>query len=416
VQAVGRYIVEEPFYPLPAAPSPILRGIDVATVPPLFGYNGATLKGAARMALGTPRGDPLLATWQYGLGRTVAWTSDVTGRWAAEWVAWKEFPRFVAQWVGWTLPAPQVEGMNAQVTMSDALSADASSADATSPGGQAVLRVEMTDEAGQPRNFLDVTAVLVDPDLEVQEVGVPQVSAGLYEARVSVGEPGTYLIRVAAQSPADAAANAAAARRMLGQQTLGLVVPYSPEYSAAAVAGTDRRLLDVLARRTGGGELAEPLAAFAHNLPAADSAREVWRGLLLAVALLFPLDVALRRVMLGPGDVKKAWNWARERLPLRRQAAGGEQRALGRLFEARRRVRERTERQRQDLEGVRRPRGRGTVAPTPPEPKESAVPDSKGVRRPSGGGIVAPKPLGPREDEDALARLREAKRRARRER
>ena len=35
-----------------------------------------------------PRDDPLLAQWQYGLGRSVAWTSDSTGRWAKNWVGW----------------------------------------------------------------------------------------------------------------------------------------------------------------------------------------------------------------------------------------------------------------------------------------------------------------------------------------
>ena len=392
VQAVGRYIVEEPFYPLPAMPSPILSGIDVPTVPPLLGYNGATPKGTARVVLGTPRGDPLLATWQYGLGRAAAWTSDVTGRWATEWVTWQGLARFAAQLVGWTLPAPQAEGMDAQVTL-----ADRASPDGTSARDQALLRVEMVDRAGQPRNFLDLTATFIDPDLQAREVKLSQVGAGLYEARAALGRPGTYLIRVAARDPADAAAQG----QSLGQQTLGLVVPYSPEYSAVS-AGADRTLLEALARRTGGGELPEQLAAFVHNLPSADSAREAWRGLLLAVALLFPLDVALRRVMLGPADVLKAWGWVRERLPRRRpQAAGTGQRTLGRLFEAQRRVRERTARAHRE-----RPDHEDARPGVPPKPVGSG--ESPGQQQEELSPLEGPA------DEDAWARLREAKRRARR--
>ena len=48
--------------------------------------------------------DPLLARWQYGLGRAAVWTSDLKGQWGRDWVAWPEFARFSAQLVGWTNP------------------------------------------------------------------------------------------------------------------------------------------------------------------------------------------------------------------------------------------------------------------------------------------------------------------------
>ena len=115
-------------------------------------------------------------------------------------------------------------------------------------------------------------------------------------------------------------------------------MPYSPEYRAA---GADRGLLRELARRTGGGELAEPAAAFAHTLPVAARGQVIWPSLLLAAALLFPLDVAVRRLTLGPQDVRKAVAWLRLRWPFRRTAATRPERALGRLFQARARARRR---------------------------------------------------------------------------
>ena len=117
VKSVGQYIIEEPFYPLPASPSPVLKGIDQNDLPGLFGYNGTSPKGTARLDLLTTRGDPLLATWQYGLGRSAAWTSDLKGRWGSEWVKWNDFARFSAQLVGWLLPSPQVEGLNARISL-----------------------------------------------------------------------------------------------------------------------------------------------------------------------------------------------------------------------------------------------------------------------------------------------------------
>jgi len=371
VKAVGQYIVEEPFYPLPSAPSPVLRSIDATALPLLLGYNGTTPKGTARVALSTPRGDPLLATWQYGLGRAAVWTSDLKGQWATDWVVWDGFARFVAQLVGWTLPAPQVEGVTAQATLED---------------NGAAIRVEALDKAGRPRNFLDVTATLIDPDLQTTEVALAQVAAGSYEAMTQISQPGTYLVQYMVSEGGDT----------LGQQTLGLVVPYSPEYKTS---GTNRSLLSELARLTGGGELSEPMAAFLHNLPAADRAREIWGTLLLVAALLFPLDVAVRRVMLGSRDLRKAAIWLQEQLPAHRKKVTRQEPALSQLFQARDRVRVRRARQASPppaSPGV----SHGEPSPNPPEPQAEP-----------GEPLTTPSALA---DDDALSRLRKAKRRAQR--
>ena len=84
-QVSGQQIVEEPFFPILTSSSPIMRGLDDG-LPQLRGYNGTTAKPAAQTVLVTARDDPLLAQWQYGLGRSVAWTSDSTGRWAKDWL------------------------------------------------------------------------------------------------------------------------------------------------------------------------------------------------------------------------------------------------------------------------------------------------------------------------------------------
>ncbi|MBN1136435.1 MAG: VWA domain-containing protein [Anaerolineae bacterium] len=400
VQAVGEYIIEEPFYPLPAMPGPALQGLDVAALPPLLGYNGTTLKSTARILLGTPRDDPLLATWQYGLGRAAAWTSDLKGQWASEWLTWDGFARFAAQVVAWTLPAPQVEGIEARAHLED---------------DQAVIAVEASDEDGRPRDFLDIVATVIGPDLKTTEVALPQVGAGQYEARLALDAPGTYLVRVGVSQ----------GEEVLGQQTLGLVVPYSPEYAPAAQAasgadagdgGVDRALLEALARLTGGGKLPDPAAAFAHNLPAADRAREVWQPLLLLAALLFPLDVAIRRVMLGRSDVRKALAWVRERLFWRRRVQAGQERLLGALFRARERGRGRTRRQ----DTRREEAGSPTATATPPTSGERSAGQAPAPTAPASQPMPQPMPRPtpaaqtPDEvGEDALARLRTAKRRAR---
>jgi hypothetical protein len=382
VTAVGRYIIEEPFYPLPGMSSPIMSNLDPRTLPPLYGYNGTTPKGTSRLDLITPQGDPLLATWQYGLGRAAAWTSDVENRWATQWLAWEEFPRFAAQLVGWTLPAPQVEGLTASARVKE---------------NRGAIELEALDENGQPLNFLYAHASLVAPDLSVSETELTQVGPGRYQAEVPLSQPGTYLVRLGVNEGDNS----------LGQQVLGMVVPYSPEYRTSS---TDRPLLAELARITGGSELAEPVAAFIHNLEATAKAREIWQPLLLIVALLFPLDVAIRRVMLGRSDFEKAWVWMQARLPFRRRQTGAEQRVLGGLFKARERARQRQARESQvlDEKEVKPSKQRTGIQVTKDTEMSEETPADLSDLQP---------PSSPPSDsaQDTLSRLRDAKRRARRD-
>ncbi len=105
IRTAGERIVEEAFQPIPSASSEILDGLDAGRLPQLLGYNATTPKGSATVSLLTAREDPLLAQWQYGLGRAVAWTSDAREQWAAPWIGTAEFGTLTAQLVAWTLPA-----------------------------------------------------------------------------------------------------------------------------------------------------------------------------------------------------------------------------------------------------------------------------------------------------------------------
>ena len=376
VQAVGRYIIEEPFFPLPAVPSPVLHGLDATTLPLLLGYNGTTPKTTARMDLLTPRGDPLLATWQYGLGRAAAWTSDLKGQWGTRWIGWEDFPRFSSQLVSWLLPAPQIDGITAHAELEN---------------GKAVIRLEALDEFGRPLNFLDAQATIIDPDLNPISSTLSQVGAGRYETEVDASQPGSYLIRLGVNE----------ADQSLGQSTLGLVVPYSPEYRAS---GMQLSLLEELAAVTGGGPVEHVLEVFEKNIPSADFAQEIWRPLLLAVALLFPLDVAIRRVMLGSSDYQKAAAWLSSRLPTRSARPASRERTLNELFRARDRARHRRaqpdSQTRPPVEASQPARGQDRRS------EDRLEPDT---------GEHAIEPETDTEEADTLDRLRKAKKRARKE-
>ncbi len=297
VLATRSYIVEDTFFPAQVGQSPILTGI--RRVPQLLGYVATTAKDNAQVLLRSPEpnADPILAAWQFGLGRAVAWTSDATSRWATNWVTWDNYPRFFSQMVRWTI----TEGVNSNLETR-----------VEQRGEQAVLIVDARDNAGDFLNGLLLDAGIVSPDLEPQLLQLYQVAPGRYEAVFEPGEEGAYFIRVAGAP----AAGGAPPANVNVAQTTGWVLTYSPEYRPPE-GGLDLALLNDLANLTGGGSLAgRPAAAFDHNLVAASAATPLWPWLLLLATILLPLDVGLRRLIITASDWRKLRAWLADRLGL----------------------------------------------------------------------------------------------------
>ncbi len=295
VLATRSYIVEEPFTPQIAGNSPILRGLE-AGVPPLLGYVATTAKPTASVILTSPVGnynDPLLTTWQYGLGRVVAWTSDATTRWSRNWAGWPGFGRFWSQVIRSTI----LEGLNSALE-----------ARVEQRNGRSVLVVEARDGEGSFLNSLALSASVVDPRLGGQTITLQQVAPGRYEAEFNANQEGAYFIRVAG-----------AGTEGIGvAQTTGWVLSYSPEYR---LRETDTGLLEKLAGLTGGRNVGEePTLALRRDIRESRASANLWPYLLLFAILLFPVDIALRRIIITPTDVQKLREWLRERFGIGRDA------------------------------------------------------------------------------------------------
>jgi len=96
----------EQFLPAVAANSEILLGIPASSIPPLSGYAYARPRPGTEVLLRVARidrHDPILAVWQYGLGRVAAFTASTIDD-AERWPAWADFGRFWSQLVRWTVP------------------------------------------------------------------------------------------------------------------------------------------------------------------------------------------------------------------------------------------------------------------------------------------------------------------------
>jgi Ca-activated chloride channel homolog len=273
-------IVEQQTQPLVAASDAALSDVPVDEAPPLRGYVATTPKPESTVVLATPQGDPLLAEWQYGLGRVMAWTSDASNRWAADWLTWPGFETFWAQVVKRTLrpsddPNRQVSvaltGSQAQITLD--------------------ARTGVDTDAPEYANFLQATADVTGPDGTTQHIALPQSAPGQYQGTVPSETDGVYSVEV----------NETAADGNAESQASGFVVPYSPEYRDL---GTNTAFLAALSAETGGRPIDTPDSALLHDLPSTARPTPLWPFLLVLTAVLFVADIGLRRLRFNWGIVR----------------------------------------------------------------------------------------------------------------
>jgi hypothetical protein len=193
---------------------------------------------------------------------------------------------------------------------------------------------------------------------------------------------------------------------------VGLVAPTPAEYRQL---GTNEPFLSAMRTATGGSTIETPADPWVHDLRTTSRSTDLWPLLLVVALLLWPLDIALRRVSVGRRELAAAGAWVRA-LPQRRsrtaaRTAAGETllatRARATSADARAALRRSAEEPPPSAVApvsavpaphAVSPAASATPAPPPaPEPPPPPAPTS-----------VSAEPAG-----DTLARLRDAKRRAR---
>ena len=221
--------MEGQIQPRLGATSPLLRTLTPNELPGLQGYVVTTPKPSAEVALWSERGDPLLASWQYGLGRVAAWTADVGSTWSGEWLEWPRFNQFWSQVVRWTLAPPEQGDLRVLLRRE---------------GREVLVRAEALRDDG---TFLDraPTEARIRPPSAATSGGgarlpLAQVAPGRYEGRFLADAPGVYQIEVAQDLPGGGSRT----------ELAGLVVPGG---TADARTGTNEPLLARVTHQTAAG-------------------------------------------------------------------------------------------------------------------------------------------------------------------
>lgn len=266
VTASRSAIQELPFLPVRTRSSEFLDDIDFSTAPFLLGYVSTEPKATADLWLATETGDPLLATWRFGLGKAGAFTSDARNRWAIDWLRWRSFGRF---WAGVFRHLERESDLGSVPTQIE----------------QRADRLQLTTEAvGRSGEILPQATGLLHvllPSGENLSIPLNTDAPGTLSADWPA-EPGTHALRLTLEND----------EKTIGNRTLFYDVGYSHEYS---LRPADTTSLAQLAEATG-GKLNPSLEDLTLNDRSVRVEKELWSWLVIAALFLFVLDVALKRI------------------------------------------------------------------------------------------------------------------------
>ncbi len=264
--ASAELTIEQPTPVLLNQPHPSVRGLDPGTFPSLDGYIALRPRAEATVVLKSPADDPLLAVWQYGLGRSVAWMTSAAAPWARAWPGWPDYDRFWSQLVRYTLPTPDSGPLQVR------LETDAR---------QTRLVVEAQTAGGRPVDLAQVSARITLPDGSDQSFSLMQTAPGHYERELTLGIVGPYQIDVSLFAGGQTL-----------QRSIGYVVPPPAEYALTDPA-QGAALMQQIAALTGGTlELILPEASSPSPTPIATG---LWPLLVGLALVLWLIEIAVRR-------------------------------------------------------------------------------------------------------------------------
>ena len=142
--------------------------------PILYGYVSATPKTASSSIISSAeKDDPILTVWQYGLGRTVAWNSDVTGEWSGAFVGREDYVQLWKRIVDYsTGNANMGEDRVDVVTVGE--------------------ETRVVYQTGNYSSDTEILATVIDPEGNAQDVKLYATSPGTYETSIPTNRTGLY--------------------------------------------------------------------------------------------------------------------------------------------------------------------------------------------------------------------------------
>lgn len=240
--------------------------------PLLYGYISATPKTASNpVIMSAEKGDPILTTWQYGLGRTVAWNSDVTGEWSGAFAGQDDYVQM------WKRIVDYAAG---NVSMGE------DSVDVVSVGERTEV-VYRTQDYGSGTQIL---VTVIDPAGNATEEKLHAAAPGKYTAELSTPQTGLYHFNIRRTEGGE----------IQSYMTTAAAVQFSDEYKFDVSTASYLKFAEQYGRI-----ITEEDSVWTRISTRARSSYSLTNWLLALSICLFLADVAMRRFQYTP-----KWSYA----------------------------------------------------------------------------------------------------------
>lgn len=262
-------ICDEPSRPRVAPALTELVELPKEEPPTLIGYVQTKPRPGAQIGMTSESGDPLVAWWQYGRGRSAVFTSDLRGDWTRPWQTWSGLNTLWTALARWTVRPAGIDGYRLTCRRQ---------ADRT------LVTLDAVPYPGRFENTAEVVLANSSPGGPKQQAAMPLIAPGQYAVQVATPKPDAY----------DFQATCTVAGRPVFTGRCSACPAYSAELPPRA---TNEALLRHLAQATGGRFNPSPTELFATDKPLSLETRGVSPYPLLAALILFLAELALRRLV-----------------------------------------------------------------------------------------------------------------------
>ena len=275
LMSVGTYIINEEFTPSIVSNHEVLAGIQTSEgIPSLLGYIGTSLKDDAIEILSSNRDEPILAVRQYGIGKTVSFTSDIDGSWSKNYLTWEYGPQLIKNMVYYAIPSYGEEGHLS----------------ITQDGNEA--KVEYYNDNVDSNT--KVTGIYNGEDGTQGEFTLTQSEPGKFEANVSLNEIGFYNFNIRQQD----------GENITSTYKGAFALKYSDEYKF----NTNSVKLDSLVSESNGEFINKPEEVFEGKLEKEYKKINLTNLHLMLSLILFFFDIVYRRLNLDFSKYIKSKN------------------------------------------------------------------------------------------------------------
>jgi uncharacterized membrane protein len=254
----------------------VLEGLDVGRMPAIEGFVQTGRRATADTALLTSDGHPVLASWRYGLGTVVAWTTDAGVRWTTDWAQWDGAGQLMRQMVRFAMRRREGNGTEVQVALRE----------------RGVELDIQAPEGGESRPPARVELITLSPDGQSTDVSVAleRVAPGRWRAAGRTSGAAFAVARVLDEEG-----------RVIAEEIGSLE---TASELALAGAGPDERVLRELSSAGGGVYDPDPPRTLRVGGPRGDETVPSWPWLLLLSAALACVDLWVRRLGRGQRDAQ----------------------------------------------------------------------------------------------------------------